>query len=330
MTDVAVSFSGIGKRYRVSHVRQSYGRLSESLTGAARGTLLRLRGGPPESVELFWALRDVTFDVRRGEVTGIVGRNGAGKTTLLKILSRITEPTTGRVALRGSVASLLEVGTGFHPELTGRENVYLSGAILGMRRSDIQRRFDEIVDFADVEQFLDTPVKRYSSGMLVRLGFAVAAHLEPDILVVDEVLAVGDAAFQRKCISKMEDVSHEGRTVLFVSHNMPAVESLCTTSVLLERGTVSLFTPTVLRSAGRPRSATAPTGKEADDSESLVSRAPSRPAARPSCISTTRVMRSCATSMCRSGCSVMWDRASRASPRSRLGPASHRLRQPEP
>ena len=184
----------------------------------------------------FWALRDVSFAVQRGEVVGIVGRNGAGKSTLLKILSRITEPTSGRARLRGRVASLLEVGTGFHPDLTGRENIFLNGAILGMKRAEIARKFDEIVAFAEIERFLDTPVKRYSSGMYVRLAFAVAAHLEPEILIIDEVLAVGDSAFQKKCLGKMDEVARGGRTVLFVSHNMSAVQSLCTHAVLLEEG----------------------------------------------------------------------------------------------
>jgi lipopolysaccharide transport system ATP-binding protein len=189
-----------------------------------------------DEVEEFWALKDVSFDVQPGEVVGIIGRNGAGKSTLLKILSRITEPTEGRVRLGGRVASLLEVGTGFHPELTGRENVFLNGAILGMTRAEIKNKFDEIVAFAEVEKFLDTPVKRYSSGMYVRLAFAVAAHLEPEILVVDEVLAVGDVAFQKKCLGKMDDVAKEGRTVLFVSHNMAAVSSLCTKAMVLKEG----------------------------------------------------------------------------------------------
>jgi len=188
------------------------------------------------STEEFWALKDVSFDVQQGERVGIIGRNGAGKTTLLKLLSRITEPTTGKVYLKGRVASLLEVGTGFHPELTGRENVFLNGAILGMSKAEITKKFDEIVAFAEVEKFLDTPVKRYSSGMYVRLAFAVAAHLEPEILVVDEVLAVGDAAFQKKCLGKMEEVGREGRTVLFVSHNMQAVLSLCTKAMLISHG----------------------------------------------------------------------------------------------
>src|SRR5204862_4320603 len=189
-----------------------------------------------DAVEECWALKDVSFEVKRGEVLGIIGRNGAGKTTLLKILPRITEPSEGRVTIRGRVASLLEVGTGFHPELTGRENIYLNGAILGMTRAEIRRSFDEIVAFSEVEKFLDTPVKRYSSGMHVRLAFAVAAHLRPEILVVDEVLAVGDAAFQKKCLGKMQDVASGGRTVLFVSHNMAAITRLCSRAILLREG----------------------------------------------------------------------------------------------
>jgi lipopolysaccharide transport system ATP-binding protein len=186
--------------------------------------------------ETLWALRDVSFQVEQGEVLGIIGRNGAGKSTLLKILSRVTAPTSGRVKVKGRIASLLEVGTGFHPELTGRENVYLNGAILGMTREEVTRKFDEIVDFAEVEKFIDTPVKRYSSGMYVRLAFAVAAHLDPEILLVDEVLAVGDAEFQKKCLGKMGDVAKEGRTVLFVSHNMAAVQRLCTKTAWVNRG----------------------------------------------------------------------------------------------
>lgn len=191
-----------------------------------------------------WALRDVSFNIKQGEVVGIIGRNGAGKSTLLKILSRITEPASGRIELHGRVGSLLEVGTGFHPELTGRENVYLNGAIMGMRRSEIERKFDEIVAFAEIERFLDTPVKRYSSGMYVRLAFAVAAHLEPEILLVDEVLAVGDAAFQQKCLGKMGDVARGGRTVLFVSHNMMAVRTLCTRGILMGAGSVVMDSTT--------------------------------------------------------------------------------------
>ncbi len=240
MTEPAVSVRGLGKRYRIAHQRDPYGRLTESLAGLVRAPFDRLRGASGTTSEWFWALRRVDFDVHPGDVVGIVGRNGAGKSTLLKVLSRVTEPSEGGADLVGRVASLLEVGTGFHPELTGRENIYLSGSILGMHRSETDQRFDEIVAFAEIARFLDTPVKRYSSGMMVRLGFAVAAHLEPEILIVDEVLAVGDAAFQRKCLSKMEDVSSEGRTILFVSHNMAAVESLCTKGVLLEDGTVSL------------------------------------------------------------------------------------------
>lgn len=209
-----------------------------------------MRGTHHEDSKDFWALRDVTFDVQPGEVVGIVGRNGAGKSTLLKILSRITEPTKGEIILRGRVASLLEVGTGFHPELTGRENIYLNGTILGMRRSEINKKFDEIIAFAEIEKFLDTPVKRYSSGMYVRLAFAVAAHLEPEILIVDEILAVGDIAFQKKCLGKMHDVAESsGRTVLFVSHNFAAVRELCTRAVLLSSGQVEMIgeTDAVLR-----------------------------------------------------------------------------------
>jgi lipopolysaccharide transport system ATP-binding protein len=234
----AISVRGIGKQYRIGPQGQNYGRLTETLARALqvpRG--LVGRGTRPESPSL-WALRDVSFDVDVGEVVAIVGRNGAGKTTLLKILSRITEPTQGRAVIHGRAGTLLEVGTGFHPELTGRENIFLNGAILGMRRADIVRKFDEIVAFAEVERFVDTPVKRYSSGMYVRLAFAVAAHLEPEILIVDEVLAVGDAAFQKKCLGKMGDAAREGRTVLFVSHNMQAVKALCTRAILLEQGQI--------------------------------------------------------------------------------------------
>ncbi len=238
MSEIAVTVQGLGKRYRIGHQRERYGRLTEALSTAARTSVGRLRGGKSPSGEWIWALRDINLTVERGQVLGVIGRNGAGKTTLLKILSRITEPTTGQVTLAGRVGSLLEVGTGFHPELTGRENVFMSGAVLGMSRSEINRKFDQMVDFAGVEQFLDTPVKRYSSGMQVRLGFAVAAHLETEILIVDEVLAVGDAAFQRKCLSLMEGEATRGRTVLFVSHNMPAIESLCTSAVLLRGGSI--------------------------------------------------------------------------------------------
>jgi len=240
MAQPIISAENIGKRYRLQHqVKQPYSTLRDTLTAQAK----RLFGGSSaadashaDSEEEFWALKDVSFEVTRGDVVGIIGRNGAGKSTLLKLLSRIIEPTTGRITLRGRVASLLEVGTGFHPELTGRENVFLNGAILGMSKQEIRGKFDEIVAFAEIEKFLDTPVKRYSSGMYVRLAFAVAAHLEPEILIVDEVLAVGDAEFQRKCLGKMRDVAGGGRTVLFVSHNIAAVASLCSSAVLLRRG----------------------------------------------------------------------------------------------
>lgn len=242
MTDTIIEVENLGKRYVLDHQRQreKYTALRDVIAQGVKSALKGFGGKKTETKEEFWALKDVSFQVKRGEVVGIIGRNGAGKSTLLKILSRITEPTTGRVRLKGRVASLLEVGTGFHPELTGRENIYLNGAVLGMMRQEIDRKFDEIVAFAEVEKFLDTPVKRYSSGMYVRLAFAVAAHLEPEILVVDEVLAVGDAAFQKKCLGKMGDVaSKEGRTVLFVSHNMAAVQSLCNSSIWLNYGRVA-------------------------------------------------------------------------------------------
>ena len=257
MSDTIISVENLGKKYVLSHQgeRGGYTRFSEKLESWIKKPNAALAGGgrrevegnlPPTSFHLpqpsheeFWALKDVSFEVKRGEVVGIIGRNGAGKSTLLKILSRITEPTEGRVTLRGRVASLLEVGTGFHPELTGRENIFLNGAILGMTKAEIRKKFDEIVAFAEVERFLDTPVKRYSSGMYVRLAFAVAAHLEPEILVVDEVLAVGDAEFQKKCLGKMKDVATDGRTVLFVSHNMTAVRSLCSRAILLQKGKIT-------------------------------------------------------------------------------------------
>jgi len=231
---VAIRISGLGKSYTISHQTDQPSTLSEALARRFRKPFAK------PTTETFWALRDVTLDVERGEVVGVVGRNGAGKSTLFKVLSRITEPTEGEVDIYGRVGSLLEVGTGFHPELTGRENIYLNGAILGMRRAEITRHFGEIVEFAEIEQFLDTPVKRYSSGMYVRLAFAVAAHLEPEILIVDEVLAVGDAAFQAKCLGKIKDVARGGdRTVLFVSHNMNAVATLCNRAIVMERGRVS-------------------------------------------------------------------------------------------
>jgi lipopolysaccharide transport system ATP-binding protein len=239
MSDPVITVEGLGKRYTLRH-QVVHDTLRGRLTHALQAPVRWMRGGRNGSTrgeEDFWALRDVSFEVKRGEVLGIIGRNGAGKSTLLKILSRITESTTGRVRIRGRVASLLEVGTGFHPELTGRENIYLNGAILGMTRAEIRRKFDEIVAFAEVEKFIDTPVKHFSSGMYVRLAFAVAAHLEPEILIIDEVLAVGDMQFQRKCLGKMQEVaSGQGRTVLFVSHNTAAVQNLCSRGLLLEGG----------------------------------------------------------------------------------------------
>ena len=240
MIPPAIIVENIGKKYLLHHQQtgRNYKALRDVIAGRAKSLVMMNREINRPPVEEFWALRDVSFEIKHGDVVGIIGRNGAGKSTLLKLLSRITEPTTGRIRLRGRVASLLEVGTGFHPELTGRENIFLNGAILGMSRAEIVRKFDEIVAFAEIEKFLDTPVKRYSSGMYVRLAFAVAAHLEPEILIVDEVLAVGDAAFQKKCLGKMQDVSKGGRTVLFVSHNMGAVASLCRTGIWLQGGRV--------------------------------------------------------------------------------------------
>jgi lipopolysaccharide transport system ATP-binding protein len=253
MTPV-IKVENLGKKYTISHLqREGYSSLRDALTNSVatfgkslirpfRSSLApQLSPLIPES-EDFWALKDVSFDVKQGDRIGIIGRNGAGKSTLLKILSRITEPTTGSIRIKGRVASLLEVGTGFHPELTGRENIFLNGAILGMSRAEIMKKFDEIVDFAEIEKFLDTPVKRYSSGMYVRLAFAVAAHLEPEILIVDEVLAVGDAQFQKKCLGKMEDVSaKEGRTVLFVSHQIQAIQAICNTSMVLKNGVITFL-----------------------------------------------------------------------------------------
>ena len=243
MTDVAIVAEGLSKSYRLGTGAHRYGRLTESLANAFAAPfrkVFRPRADSQSEDLSLWALRDVSFEVKVGEAVGIIGRNGAGKTTLLKLLSRITEPTEGRGVLHGRVGSLLEVGTGFHPELTGRENVYLNGAILGMSRAEINSRFDEIVEFAEVGRFLETPVKRYSSGMQVRLAFAVAAHLEPEILIVDEVLAVGDVAFQRKSLGKMSgDVASGGRTVLFVSHNMSVVSRLCDKGIWLDGGRVA-------------------------------------------------------------------------------------------
>lgn len=276
MSDIAIRVENLGKQYKIGRLQKRHDTLRDALADsrlqiangvsqlanrfshigngksgmANRASSTANHGKRPAdgampsaisdspSADVIWALRDVSFEVKRGEVVGIIGRNGAGKSTLLKILSRITEPTTGAVDLYGRVASLLEVGTGFHPELTGRENIFLNGAILGMRKAEIEKKFDEIVAFAEVEKFIDTPVKRYSSGMYVRLAFAVAAHLEPEILLVDEVLAVGDAAFQEKCLGKMGDVAREGRTVLFVSHNMPAITRLCRRAILIDEGKV--------------------------------------------------------------------------------------------
>lgn len=234
-----VRVENLSKEYYLGERGAAYGSLRETIMDAVRAPFRSLRrsNGNAKS-NTIWALRDVSFDVLPGEIVGIIGRNGAGKSTLLKVLSRITEPTSGRAELYGRIASLLEVGTGFHPELTGRENIFLNGAILGMARTEIERKFDEIVAFAEIEKFIDTPVKRYSSGMYVRLAFAVAAHLNPEILVVDEVLAVGDAQFQKKCLDKMQSAGEQGRTVLFVSHNMPAVTRLCERTILLDQGRV--------------------------------------------------------------------------------------------
>ncbi len=254
MSDIAIRVENLSKRYRIGLKEEVH----DTLAGAASDwikrpgkNLRRLRrlttfsgNGRHDDPDIIWALRDVSFEVKPGEVVGIIGRNGAGKSTLLKILSRITHPTSGRVELHGRVSSLLEVGTGFHPELTGRENIYLNGTILGMTRAEINRKFDEIVDFSEVEKFIDTPVKRYSSGMRVRLAFSVAAYLEPEILLIDEVLAVGDVEFQKKCLGKMGDVAKEGRTVLFVSHNMAAISALCSSSLLLKNGNILIKTKT--------------------------------------------------------------------------------------
>lgn len=253
--DIAIKAEGLSKIYRIGMLDDAAENLGSSIIQAVKSPLKNykkyrslynfddVKSGPSADEtqeDIFWALRDVSFEVPRGQVMGVIGTNGAGKSTLLKVLSSITPPTHGRVEIRGRVSSLLEVGTGFHNELTGRENVYLNGTIMGMRRAEVQRKFDEIVEFSGVEKFLDTPVKRYSSGMRVRLAFAVAAHLEPEILIIDEVLAVGDAAFQRKCLDKMEDVGQHGRTVLFVSHNMPAVTRLCSRAILLKQGALMM------------------------------------------------------------------------------------------
>ena len=235
-----ITADGLGKRYRLGSDAASYGRLTESLVNVARGSVMRLRRGSLPERPNMWALRDVSFSVSEGEIVGVVGRNGAGKTTLLKLLSRITDPTEGRAELHGRVGSLLEVGTGFHPELSGRENVFLNGAILGMTNAEIKAKFDDIVEFAELERFIDTPVKRYSSGMYVRLAFAVAAFLEPEILFIDEVLSVGDQAFQRRCLGRMGEIAHSGRTILFVSHNLASVAALCTRAMLVDGGHIVL------------------------------------------------------------------------------------------
>ena len=252
MSDIAINVEGLSKCYRIGAQQQGYKTLRGSLTDTAAAPFRALRSTfKRQSPQLssgknsFWALKDVSFEIKRGEVVGVIGRNGAGKSTLLKILSRITEPTGGYADIHGRVSSLLEVGTGFHMELTGRENIYLNGAILGMKRDEIDRKFDEIVEFAEVGKFIDTPVKHFSSGMHLRLAFAVAAHLEPEILLVDEVLAVGDMTFQKKCIGKMEDVAAHGRTVLFVSHNLGAVKELCQTSIVLNNGLLEFRGPVV-------------------------------------------------------------------------------------
>lgn len=242
MNDVVIRAEGLGKKYNLGMRKKSFRESMVDLASApvqrARKLLSRQSAGEEGDDSIMWALRDASFEIRQGEVVGLIGRNGAGKSTLLKILSRITEPTCGWADIDGRIGSLLEVGTGFHPELSGRENIFLNGAILGMPKAEIVRKFDEIVDFCQLEKFLDTPVKHYSSGMYVRLAFAVAAHLEPEILMVDEVLAVGDARFQKKCLNKMEDISHSGRTVIFVSHNMSAVTRICQRAILLEEGRV--------------------------------------------------------------------------------------------
>ncbi len=239
MGDIAIKVENLGKMYQIGARQEQYPTLRNALVSGLKRLVSKPFGAHAEE-NILWALKDVSFEVKHGEVLGIIGRNGAGKSTLLKVLAHITEPTKGRVSLYGRVGSLLEVGTGFHPELSGRDNIYLNGAILGMKKAEVVRKFDEIVAFAEVEKFLDTPVKRYSSGMYVRLAFAVAAHMEPEILVVDEVLAVGDAEFQKKCLGKMENVAQEGKTVLFVSHSMNSIERLCKSAMLLEKGKLAI------------------------------------------------------------------------------------------
>lgn len=243
-----IRIENLSKSYIIRHQGQRYVALRDVITESVKGIFISKKKVAEKTIkskEQFWALRDVNFDVQAGDRLGIIGRNGAGKSTLLKVISRITEPTAGKITLKGRIACLLEVGTGFHPELTGRENIFLNGAILGMHRWEIKKKFDEIVNFSGVEQFLDTPVKRYSSGMYVRLAFSVAAHLEPEILIIDEVLAVGDAEFQKRCLGKMEEVGKQGRTVLFVSHNLTAVEQLCNRCILMDGGQLSYNSPNI-------------------------------------------------------------------------------------
>jgi lipopolysaccharide transport system ATP-binding protein len=255
MSNIAIKVENLGKKYVINHENgNSDDNFREVIIGTTKKILAKVnpfvkKSKEETSTEDFWALNDVNFTINKGDKIGIIGRNGAGKSTLLKVLSRITEPTTGKIHINGRIASLLEVGTGFHPELTGRENIYLNGAILGMNRMEIKAKFDEIVAFAEVDKFLDTPVKRYSSGMYVRLAFSVAAHLEPEILIVDEVLAVGDAAFQKKCLGKMDDVSKEGRTIVFVSHNMPMIASLCNKGIYMNKGKL-IYTGTIQECIG--------------------------------------------------------------------------------
>jgi lipopolysaccharide transport system ATP-binding protein len=288
MSELAIRADDLGKRYRIGATVAGYRTLRDALVEAARAPFRRLSSivhrpasaadGP--SSDIIWALRHISFEVQRGQVLGVIGRNGAGKSTLLKLLSRITEPTEGHAEIHGRVGSLLEVGTGFHPELTGRENIYLNGAILGMKRAEIELKFDEIVAFAEVERFIDTPVKRYSSGMYLRLAFAVAAHLEPEILLVDEVLAVGDAEFQRKCLGKMSDVATEGRTVIFVSHNMSAVLRLTEETIVLDRGGLVLRAPSVQAVDYYMTSGMAQQGERLwEGDERLAAAAPFRPVA---------------------------------------------------
>lgn len=268
MTDIAIQVESISKLYHIGSSQKRFDRFGDQLVDLAMapirrvGKLLRGQGsGAAELNEAFWALKDVSFEIKHGDVVGIIGHNGAGKSTLLKILSSITEPTEGYADVYGRISSMLEVGTGFHPELTGRENIFLNGAILGMRKAEIDRKFDDIIDFAEIERFIDTPVKHYSSGMYVRLAFSVAAHLEPEILLVDEVLAVGDIAFQKKCLGKMDSVSKQGRTIIFVSHNMNAMQRLCPKSILLHRGQLVTYgdtTDVIEQYLAASSSATAP------------------------------------------------------------------------